>query len=41
MTNDFYIGTLRQRKYKRKKTNGSEVKVATEENIVFEYGCRS
>ncbi|MCM1268656.1 MAG: recombinase family protein [Bacteroidales bacterium] len=36
LTNDFYIGTLRQHKYKRKKINGTDVKVAPEENYVFE-----
>ena len=36
LANDFYIGTLRQHKYKRKKINGSEVKVAPEDNFVFE-----
>lgn len=36
LTNDFYIGTLRQHKYKRKKINGSDVKVNPEENYVFE-----
>ena len=36
LNNDFYIGTLRQHKYKRKKINGTDVKVAEEENFVFE-----
>lgn len=36
LSNDFYIGTLRQHKYKRKKINGSDVKVNPEENYVFE-----
>lgn len=34
--NDFYIGTLRQGKYKRAKINGSDVKNADSEHIVFE-----
>ena len=34
--NDFYIGTLRQGKYKRTKINGSDEKVAEEDHIVFE-----
>ncbi len=36
LTNDFYIGTLRQHKYKRKKINGTDIKIAPEENYVFE-----
>lgn len=36
LSNDFYIGTLRQHKYKRKKINGTDVKVSPEENYVFE-----
>ncbi len=36
LTNDFYIGTLRQHKYKRKKINGTDVKVNPDENYVFE-----
>ncbi len=36
LSNDFYIGTLRQHKYKRKKINGSDVKIDPEENFVFE-----
>lgn len=36
LSNDFYIGTLRQHKYRRKKINGSDVKVSPEENYVFE-----
>ncbi len=36
LSNDFYIGTLRQHKYKRKKINGSDVKMDPEENFVFE-----
>ena len=34
--NDFYIGTLRQGKYKRKKINGGDVKADDSEHIVFE-----
>ncbi len=34
--NDFYIGTLRQGKYKRAKINGSDIKNADSEHIVFE-----
>ncbi len=37
LTNDFYIGTFRQHKYKRKKINGTDVKVSADENIVFEH----
>lgn len=37
LTNDFYIGTLRQHKYKRKKINGTDMKVSEEENFVFEH----
>lgn len=36
LTNDFYIGTLRQRKYTRKRINGDDKKLAPEEHIVFE-----
>jgi len=36
LSNDFYIGTLRQGKYKRKKINGSDVKADNAEHIVFE-----
>lgn len=36
LTNDFYIGTLRQHKYTRKKINGADTKVDQSENIVFE-----
>ena len=36
LTNDFYIGTLRQHKYQRKKIHGADVKLAEEEHIVFE-----
>ena len=36
LMNDFYIGTLRQRKYQRKKINGDDVKLDTEQHIVFE-----
>lgn len=34
--NDFYIGTLRQGKYKRKKINGSDMKIDKDDHIVFE-----
>lgn len=36
LTNDFYIGTLRQHKYTRKKINGSDVRVDDEDHIIFE-----
>lgn len=36
LANDFYIGTLRQGKYKRKRINGSEEKVHETDHIVFE-----
>lgn len=36
LTNDFYIGTLRQRKYHRKKINGDDVELDKNEHIVFE-----
>ena len=36
LTNDFYIGTLRQRKYRRKKINGGDEKLQESENIVIE-----
>ena len=36
LTNDFYIGTLRQKKYTRTKINGSDKKLDSDENIVFE-----
>ena len=36
LTNDFYIGTLRERKYKRKKINGSDIELDKSEHIVFE-----
>jgi DNA invertase Pin-like site-specific DNA recombinase len=36
LANDFYIGTLRQNKYKRKKINGKDIKVDSDEHIVFE-----
>lgn len=34
--NDFYIGTLRQGKYSRKKINGADVKKSKDEHLVFE-----
>ena len=36
LTNDFYIGTLRQHKYMRKKINGADTKLDQSENVVFE-----
>lgn len=36
LTNDFYIGTLRQGKYTRKKINGDDIKKDESEHIVFE-----
>ena len=36
LTNDFYIGTLRERKYHRKKINGSDMALDSSEHIVFE-----
>ena len=36
LTNDFYIGTLRQGKYKRKRINGPEERVAEDDQLVFE-----
>jgi stage V sporulation protein T len=36
LENDFYIGTLRQGKYTRKKINGSDMKKDVNEHIVFE-----
>ena len=36
LKNDFYIGTLRQSKYKRVKINGADVKNDEENQIVFE-----
>lgn len=36
MQNDFYIGTLRQKKYTRKGINGKDMRVDTEEQLVFE-----
>lgn len=36
LENDFYIGTLRQGKYKRKKINGSDVRIDEMDHIVFE-----
>lgn len=37
LDNDFYIGTLRQGKYTRKKINGAEVKQDQGEHLVFEH----
>lgn len=36
LRNDFYIGTLRQGKYTRKKINGSDVKIDDADHIIFE-----
>ena len=36
LANDFYIGTLRQHKYKRKKINGADEKLAEIDHLVFE-----
>ncbi|MFI3254617.1 MAG: stage V sporulation T C-terminal domain-containing protein [Eubacteriales bacterium] len=36
LDNDFYIGTLRQGKYSRKKINGKEVKQEEEKQLIFE-----
>lgn len=36
LANDFYIGTLRQGKYTRKKINGADIKIAEDDHIVFE-----
>ena len=36
LRNDFYIGTLRQRKYTRKGINGQDIKLDEEDNIVIE-----
>ena len=36
LDNDFYIGTLRQGKYTRKKINGAELKRDASEHLVFE-----
>ena len=36
LSNDFYIGTLRQRKYRRKKINGGDEKLTESDNIVIE-----
>ncbi len=37
LDNDFYIGTLRQGKYTRRKINGSEVKREESDHLVFEH----
>lgn len=36
INNDFYIGTLREHKYRRKKINGNDVELDKSEHIVFE-----
>jgi len=37
LDNDFYIGTLRQGKYTRKKINGEDVKRGKDDQLVFEH----
>ena len=37
LDNDFYIGTLRQGKYTRRKINGADIKQEEENHIVFEH----
>lgn len=37
LDNDFYIGTLRQGKYARRKINGSDVKQEEDNHIIFEH----
>ncbi|MGB4090927.1 MAG: stage V sporulation T C-terminal domain-containing protein [Ruminococcus flavefaciens] len=41
LSNDFYIGTLRQRKYRRKKINGGEMKLHETDHIVMENNHES
>lgn len=41
LNNDFYIGTLRQRKYTRKKINGEAIKIDEDEHIIFENNHES
>ena len=36
LKNDFYIGTLRQHKYRRKNINGADEQVSAEDQLVFE-----
>jgi stage V sporulation protein T len=36
LRNDFYIGTLRQGKYRRKKINGSDMKLEETDHLIFE-----
>jgi stage V sporulation protein T len=36
LNNDFYIGTLRQGKYRRKKINGTDIKTNEIDHVVFE-----
>lgn len=36
LRNDFYIGTLRQGKYRRRKINGSDLKLEETDHLVFE-----
>ena len=37
LDNDFYIGTLRQGKYTRKKINGADIKQEEEHHLIFEH----
>ena len=37
LDNDFYIGTLRQGKYTRKKINGADIKQEEEKHLIFEH----
>lgn len=41
LSNDFYIGTLRQRKYRRKKINGGDMKLHETDHIVIENNHES
>ena len=36
LSNDFYIGTLRQGKYRRKKINGSDLRMEEVDHLIFE-----
>lgn len=36
LKNDFYIGTLRQGKYRRKKINGGDIKLQETDHLIFE-----
>lgn len=37
LDNDFYIGTLRQGKYTRKKINGADIKQEEDKHLIFEH----